>query len=91
MSGPRRLVSVRRRVSPAAREPYDFAWSEVARLARERGAHAWRFRQTGSDAEFLEFLEFAPGADPRGADEMALALRRLAALGNGEAEEWEES
>lgn len=86
----RRLVSIRRRVSPAARDPYDFAWGEVVRLAEERGAHAWRFRQLGSESEYLEFLEFAPHADPRNSDELARALRRVAALGNGAEDEWED-
>lgn len=90
MSAERRLVSIRRRVPPPAREAYDFAWGEVARLARGQGAHAWRFVELAGESEFLEFLEFAAGRDPRADGEVAAALRRLGALGNGAAEEWEE-
>lgn len=85
----RRLVSIRRSV-PAGRAPeYAAAWARLREAAAARGAHAWVFRAEADADARLEFIEFRPGADPRGAPAVAealLALERLAAA--SVVEEW---
>lgn len=68
----RRLVSIRRAVSPDRREEYDAAWDLLHAAATVRGAHAWRFRAADVPDLYLEFLEFGPDQDLR-ADPAALA------------------
>lgn len=91
MSGPRRLVSTRRRTDPAARERYDALWSALQGAATAAGAHAWRFVARGDPDLHLEFLEFAAGSDPRDLPEVHSLLARLGAeVGGAEVEEWDE-
>ncbi len=68
----RRLVSIRRSVSPERRDDYDAAWGLLHAAATARGAHAWRFRAAAVPDLFLEFLEFGSDADLR-EDPAALA------------------
>lgn len=86
----RRLVSIRRRVSPALRAGYDAAWARVRAAAVAREAHAWRFRSAEEEGLYLEFLEFRAERDVRADPEARSALAALAAFGEERAEEWTE-
>jgi hypothetical protein len=85
----RRLVCIRRTVAPPRRADYDAGWAGLQAAVQARGAHAWRFRSDPRPDLYLEFLEFAPGADPRDEPGVAAALRALdAAFGPGSVDEW---
>jgi hypothetical protein len=87
----RRLVSQTRSVPAASRAGYDAGWEAVRAAATARGAHAWRFRSTIHPERYLEFLEFAPGDDPRLDPAVAGPLLLLDRdIGPAQAEEWEE-
>lgn len=74
----RRLLTSRpRHVAAANRAAYDAAWEALRGAATGRGAHAWRFVSTILPERYLEFLEFAEGADPRDDAAVAEALRAL--------------
>ncbi len=73
----RRLMSIRRLVSPERREEYDAAWARLHAAATARGAHAWRFASVTHDDVYVEFLEFTPDQDPREDLEAGAALRAL--------------
>ena len=88
---PRRLVSLRRVAPVAVRARYDEIWSAVQGAAVSLGAHAWRFSDLGRSGHYLEFLEFAEGADPRTDSSVAGRLTELdAEIGAAEIEEWAE-
>lgn len=71
------LLCVRRRVNQRRREPYDAAWTRLHAAVTGQGAHAWRFVGRENPGIFLEFLEFASGADPRRESEVRAALAAL--------------
>lgn len=73
----RHLVSTRRQVPAERRAEYNAAWERLHRSATAQGAHAWRFISAKRDDLFLEFLEFAAGADPRDRSETMAALDHL--------------
>ena len=73
----RLLTSRARTVAAADRARYDAAWEELRRAATDRGAHAWRFASTILADRYLEFLEFADAADPRGDPAVQAAMRAL--------------
>ena len=88
---PRRLVSLRRVVSAGVRERYDELWSAAQDAAVGLGAHAWRFSELGGSNRYLEFLEFAEGADPRADPSVSGRLAELESeIGAAEVEEWAE-
>jgi hypothetical protein len=87
----RRLVSTRRRVVAELSAEYDRAWAKLREEVIGSGAHAWRFVSAGYPTEYLEFLEFASGADPRVRPPAAELLSELDRLAGGSSEEWDES
>lgn len=87
----RRLVSLRRAVPVAVRGRYDELWSAAQGAVVGLGAHAWRFSDLAGSGHYLEFLEFADGADPRTDRRVGEPLTRLEAeIGAAEVEEWAE-
>ena len=86
---PRRsLISQRRAVSSASRDRYVELWATLAGAARAGGSHAWHFASSRDPSLFVEFLEFAEGGDPRGAEGVSAALASLAReIGSAEPEE----
>ncbi|HET7274698.1 MAG TPA: hypothetical protein VFI91_05935 [Longimicrobiaceae bacterium] len=87
----RRLLSTRRTVPKHNRADYDTAWSALVAAAKEKTAHAWRFSALDNEDTYLEFLEFAPEADPRQSRTVAEALERIEAVCRAmSTEEWEE-
>jgi hypothetical protein len=87
----RRLVSTRRTVDAELSGDYHTTWAKLRDEVTEGGAHAWRFVSAGYPTEYLEFLEFASGADPRARPQAAELLAELDLLGRGSSEEWDES
>jgi len=88
---PRRLVSTRREVTSEDLATYDAAWAALEQRARDAGAHAWRFVSAAYPVLYLEFLEFAADADPRGKGAVADALHAIDRIAPGSAEEWDET
>jgi hypothetical protein len=88
---PRRLISIRRKVAAELSAEYDAAWAKLRDAVTGGGAHAWRFASAAYPSEYLEFLEFASGADPRARSPVAELLSALDRLAGGTSEEWDES
>jgi hypothetical protein len=87
----RHLISLRRRIGADQHAAYDAAWHHLRDAAVARGAHAWRFRSAADATEFLEFLEFRAGADPRSHTPVRDALAALDRLAPASPEEWREA
>lgn len=85
----RRLVSIRRRVESGQLPEYASLWGDVKSAAEAAGAHAWRFVSASDEAEFIEFIEFDPSADPRRDDRFVAALDLLESRFRGSSDEWE--
>lgn len=91
MSAPRerRLVSLRRRVTPERIGDYAALWEVLAGAVNADGSHAWRFVSRNDPSVHLEFLEFSSAADPRSRPEVAAALARIdAVVSPASVEEW---
>ncbi len=73
----RRLISIRRWVSPESRDEYDAAWLRLQTAATAGGGHAWRFVSAGEANLYLEFLEFAAARDLREDPEILASLQSL--------------
>jgi nitroreductase len=86
----RRLVSTRRKLTHVQADDYDAAWSALHAAATRHGAHAWRFASAAYPSLYLEFLEFAAGADPRSEPDVSRATNALDALAPGQSDEWDE-
>ncbi len=84
---PRRLVSTRRSVAMGRLAEYDRAWEEL-RISAGAETRAWRYRSADGTTEFIEFIEFAGGGDPRGRNEFAECLRMLDAIAPGAFDDW---
>ncbi len=87
----RRLVSIRRDVSAEQLRQYARDWRTLQRGVEASGAHAWRFVSAAYPSRYLEFLEFAAGADPRQQPGIARALAALEMIAPAVAEEWDEA
>ncbi|CAN5691498.1 hypothetical protein BH23GEM6_BH23GEM6_25570 [soil metagenome] len=87
----RRLVSIRREIMDEALTSYDSAWAALEQRVTASGAHAWRFVSAAYPMRYLEFLEFAADADPRGESGVADALAAIGRIAPGTVEEWDET
>jgi hypothetical protein len=87
----RRLISTRRQVAADRSGEYHAVWAKLRDEVTGNGVHAWRFVSAGYPSEYLEFLEFASGSDPRVRSPAAELLAELDRLGGGTSEEWDES
>lgn len=91
MGGERRLLSLRRRVTPDRTPSYRLLWDTLSSVVVASGAHAWRFVSPQDSTLHLEFLEFSASADPRSATEVRELLARLETeVGPSTIEEWHE-
>jgi len=85
----RRLLCIRRRVPEEREEQYRMQWTELARIVRRSGSHAWRFVDPDDSRERLEFLEYEAINDPRHEAEASELLSRLdTEVAHASIEEW---
>lgn len=88
----RRLLSTRRLVPLYELDEYLAGWNRLRAVFTAAGGHAWLFRASHRQDQFLEFLEY--GAEPTILERAEIAAARDAldeAFGAGVLEGWEEA
>ena len=88
----RRLLTTRRHLPLDRSDDYLAAWDSVQQAVAGTGGHAWLFRGTDHEDQFLEFIEWSgDGAAPHEDAAVAEARTRLDAFAGGAVEEWEDA
>jgi hypothetical protein len=89
----RRLLSTRRRVPLDLVDDYLLAWARLRVLAERNEAHAWIFRGSEHDDQFIEFIEWDDSkSDPLLDDGVNAARTALDAFAHAiSSDEWEET
>lgn len=89
----RRLLTARRHVPLDRADEYLAAWDRVRQAVENAGAHAWIFRGTAHEDQFIEFIEWrGAAAGPHENESVAAARAHLEAFAAaGAVEEWEDA